>query len=137
MIPRGIRNHNPGNLRWKATRRKWVGQAGQDQDGFCIFLDPLYGLRAMAKLLLNYHRRQGLDCVADIITGYAPPTENPTDVYIATVANSLGVDPYDPLPLDEPKTVHRLMEAIIRVECGVQPYKSELIDEALGLAWKP
>lgn len=60
--PRGIRNNNPGNIRLSKT--KWEGQKPLQADlDFIEFLSPLYGLRALMKLLLAYHLRHGLDTV--------------------------------------------------------------------------
>ena len=53
-VPRGIRNHNPGNvLRTKSVT--WQGQA-EDQSGdpeFVVFTAPEWGLRAIARILLT------------------------------------------------------------------------------------
>ena len=41
MIPRGIRNHNPGNIR---HGDKWQGLSAEQTDSsFCVFDAPEYG----------------------------------------------------------------------------------------------
>lgn len=80
--PRGIRNNNPGNIRWGSD---WKGlkKDGKQQDpSFCVFETPEYGIRALAKLLQNYQLLYGLNTPRKIINRYAPPTENETVSYI-------------------------------------------------------
>lgn len=88
--PRGIRNNNPGNIRWGAD---WQGlkKDGKLQDpSFCVFKSPVWGIRALAKLLKNYQRLYGLNTPRKIINRYAPPNENQTQAYIQSVAHQLG-----------------------------------------------
>lgn len=51
--PRGIRNNNPGNIKWSSANN-WDGQTGQDASGFAVFSDATYGLRAMFLTLKSY-----------------------------------------------------------------------------------
>ena len=54
-IPRGIRNNNPGNIRW--SNDQWKGLIPKDQasdKAFCVFRSPEYGIRAMARILRKY-----------------------------------------------------------------------------------
>ena len=71
---RGIRNNNPGNIRWGSA---WQGLKvdGKEQDkDFCVFIAPEYGIRAMCKILLNYSRLYKINTVAGIIHRWAPPS---------------------------------------------------------------
>lgn len=132
-MPRGIRNHNPGNLVRDGTA--WQGLAA-DQTGdsrFCVFESPLWGLRALAKVLLTYRHKHGLRTVAQIIRRYAPPIENNTYVYINIVARALEVGPHVSLTLDE-ETLIPLVRAIIHHENGKQPYAEAEIAKAVRLA---
>jgi hypothetical protein len=135
-MPRGIRNHNPGNIIRDGTR--WQGLA-EDQSGdgrFCIFREAFWGLRALARVLVTYHRKRGLRSVAAIIRRYAPPVENQTDAYIAAVARSLGLGAEEDFPLTEDRLV-RLMRAIIRHENGQQPYAEAALTTAARSALVP
>ena len=88
--PRGIRNNNPGNIRHGA---KWQGLKENSRDldpAFCVFKNPIYGIRALAKGLLNYKKLYGLNTVRSIISRYAPPNENQTLAYIQSVAKPLS-----------------------------------------------
>lgn len=128
---RGIRNNNPGNIRKSAT--KWAGQVAdelQKDPAFVIFLDPKYGIRAMAKILKTYFSR-GTDTIREVISTWAPATENDTRAYIASVANKMGMSPDQRLSaLDLPK----LIPAIIQHENGSQPYSPEKIQEGISLS---
>lgn len=121
VLPRGIRNNNPGNIRLSPTR--WKGQRNfQFDPAFVEFTSPLLGLRALMRLLLTYHFKYGLDSVTAIINRYAPPHENATDGYIHQVAKRLGVERMARIDLRQPETLIRLCRAIVRHENGA-PHK--------------
>jgi hypothetical protein len=132
-IPRGIRNNNPGNIRRSSDR--WKGLHPQQTDPeFFVFEAPVWGIRAMAVILANYQRRHGLQTVAQIIGRWAPKSENHTGAYIAVVADRLGVTPRTALDLTDAEQLAGLIKAMIRVECGRQPYSDDLIRRAIALA---
>ncbi|MDN6861089.1 structural protein, partial [Pseudomonas sp. CAN2814] len=91
---------------------------------------PQNGIRALAKLLLNYRKVHGLRTVESLIARWAPSNENDTRAYAAAVARELGVPPQAGLHLDQP-TLAALVTAIIRHENGQQPYSAELIGNAV------
>jgi len=117
ILPRGIRNHNPGNIEYHAANQ-WRGQLPHDpsvEARFCRFQSAHHGLRALAVLLKNYYRRYGLNTVGKLITRYAPSTENNTRAYINAVACALRVKPDSPLPLNN-RTLQALLKAIIMLK---------------------
>jgi len=125
--PRGIRNHNPGNL-------NYVGQAGATRETgpngrFAVFQTAEEGLQALAHQLRLYAQR-GINSVRAIISKFAPPSENNTQAYISSVSKRLGVDSNTSLDLNDPRVVQGLMDAIIRVENGKNPYSTEQIASA-------
>lgn len=129
-IPRGIRNNNPGNIR---HGDKWKGLAPiQGDPDFCTFISPEYGIRAMAVLLLNYQRKQGLQTVRQIISRWAPPTENNTEAYIRHVAERLGVGPDEPIVIAD--VLPTLVACIIRHENGQHPYDATTIGRGIDMA---
>ena len=131
-IPRGIRNNNPGNIDYNPTN-KWQGQLPHEpgiESRFARFETPFYGIRALAKLLLNYQRLHGLRSVRQIINRWAPTSENATHSYINAVANELGINLDIELTLNQ-KNLERLTVAVIRHENGRQPYTEELIARAV------
>ena len=120
VLPRGIRNKNPGNIRLSSTR--WKGQRNfQFDPAFVEFETPMLGLRAMMRLLLTYHFKYGLDSVTALINRYAPPHENATDAYIHQVARRLGVERMTPLDLRRSDVLVTLARAITRHENGPAP----------------
>lgn len=127
---RGLRNNNPGNIDRRAGTT-WRG-ASADQSGdsrFVVFDAPEWGVRAMARVLKTYMGR-GVDSVRGIINTWAPPSENDTGAYVASVAGSLGVSP--DAALDE-ASLPALIAAIIQHENGVQPYSWDVIARGVAL----
>jgi len=116
--PKGLRNNNPGNLRYVASIQ-WNGQVGDDGTGYAVFDSAEHGVRALGHQLNTYAGR-GLNSVASIISTYAPSNENNTAAYISAVAGELG------LAADQPFDVNgllpQLVAAIIHHENGVQPF---------------
>jgi hypothetical protein len=88
LQPRGIRNHNPGNIRYDGTSWQGLADPLHDAGGYLRFVDPLWGLRALARDLTTKHAK-GLRTIAAIIGKYAPPNENDTRAYIRAVAQRL------------------------------------------------
>lgn len=131
LLPRGIRNNNPGNIR--RTNDQWQGmRVIQTDRAFVQFKNPEYGFRAMARILKSYERR-GLLSVRDIIGTYAPALENKTEMYIDFVATQLNVPSDAPLNLEE--NLFPLIKAITTFENG--PLYEEFYDDqtiASGIA---
>lgn len=140
--PRGIRNHNPGNID-RVPGVRWQGQASnQSSDSrFVVFTSARWGIRAIARVLIAYQDKRRakdgsrIDSVQEIIDRWAPPHENNTRAYAKEVAKALGkavvdesVDVYDY------HTMHALVVAIIRHENGTQPYSNDEIESGLALA---
>jgi hypothetical protein len=127
--PRGIRNNNPGNI--VRTSDQWQGMsASQDADShFVVFDAPVWGLRAMARILHGYIGA-GADTVREIINRWAPPSENDTGAYVDAVAQSIGVDADAPV---DASALVPLMQAITLHENGIQPYAVSMFNDAVSL----
>lgn len=121
--PLGVRQNNPGNLRDSGDA--WQGMTGV-ANGFLTFRTPEHGLRALGINLLTYHGR-GLDTVEEIITRFAPRSENDTGAYIAAVSRALGVRPDATLDLRNETVLTSLMTAIARHENGGDFFPLRLI----------
>lgn len=127
-LPRGIRNHNPGNIRRTAVA--WLGETDGNDKEFEIFEHPVYGLRALLMNLRSYMVARKLRTVRQIISRWAPPHENHTEAYISSVASSAGFVPDEPLT---PASHHliALARAIVRHEnANVDPYPRTLYELA-------
>ncbi|MGY0779821.1 structural protein [Azospirillum argentinense] len=106
----------PGNLRHGDD---WQGlSAIQTDTAFCQFDSPLYGLRALMRVLLNYRR---IVTIRQAISRWAPPSENDTAAYVNTVARRLGVDPDAPLDWGYAETLTGMARAIVTHENGRAP----------------
>lgn len=128
--PRGIRNNNPGNIRF--ANINWQGLATPPSDGeFCIFTEPKFGIRALAKLLRNYNRFYGIRTIKRIIARYAPSTENNTAAYIAAVCRAMECDDSTQLDMENDAVMLALIKAIIKHENGQQPYTDEELQEGI------
>lgn len=132
-MTRGERDRNPGNLR--DANIPWQGLIGRDDKGFCIFDTASNGIRALAKTLLTYQRKHGLDNVKAIISRYAPSTENDTNAYVEAVCKAVGMSPMDPFNFDGEGGASFLVQfvtAIIKHENGGVVYTPELIHMAVN-----
>jgi hypothetical protein len=125
-MTRGIRNHNPGNIR--KTSIKWDGEVGGGDATFETFCSPEYGIRALAKLLINYNKLHGLNTIRGLINRWAPPSENDTDEYVRFVEKKTGYPADQVLDMGSPAMLVFLCRAIIHFENGGDPYSSEVFD---------
>jgi hypothetical protein len=129
--PRGLRNNNPGNIEAGADR--WEGQTGSD-GRFATFQTPEAGIRALARTLLTYQDKHGLNTVEGIIGRWAPPSDNKTKAYVQAVADAIGFEPTTPLNLKDPKVLQSLTRAIIMRENGRHPYAEGVIRSGVDAA---
>ena len=122
-LPRGIRNNNPGNIRHSLAA--WLGKATEQKDkSFVSFKTPEYGIRAMARILINYQKRYKLKTIEKMISRWAPPNENNTAAYVMVVSRSIGVTKDTDINLTtDRQRFTRLLKAIIQHENGnPKPY---------------
>lgn len=92
------RNNNPGNL-------AYVGQAGATPGagGFARFSSYQAGYAALEnQISLDLNRGYDVNgnpttTLSELITSWAPPSENNTSAYIANVSAATGFDPNAPL----------------------------------------
>lgn len=99
---RSWRNNNPGNIEYGDFAKKF-GALGTD-GRFAIFPDEESGRKAKDNLIFESDRAKRLSTKGDYgagigykdktlsqaITAYAPPEENPTDVYIKRILDAVG-----------------------------------------------
>lgn len=134
MTSRGIRNNNPGNIRWGENWKGLVPDGRKKDKSFCVFEEPKWGIRALCKVLITYNRRYGLDTVQEIISRFAPTSENDTKAYMNHVAKLLGVRPDEQIKVCNERVMYTLITSIIQHENGVQPYSEEIIKGAMLMA---
>jgi hypothetical protein len=88
MTPRGIRNNNPLNIRHNAD--VFQGETKGNDTSFKTFSTMPYGYRA-AFVTLHTYLTRGWNTIEKIIARWAPPSENDTGKYIASVEKWSGV----------------------------------------------
>ena len=97
MLPRGIRNNNPLNIRRSKDQWKGLAEAQTDR-AFVQFKSLEYGWRAAFYLLTRtYYHKYRLYTIRTIIRRWAPSNENDTNAYIANVSKLTGIDPDEPI----------------------------------------
>lgn len=117
-MSRGLSNCNPGNIRRSKVNYKGELHPSNDPH-FKQFTSIKWGYRAMFILLDAYQRRYGLNTLRGMISRYAPPTENHTDIYIRTVSDLTGILPDEPIDTHDKCTMVPMVAAMSRVENGV------------------
>ncbi|WP_341522222.1 structural protein P5 [Pseudomonas sp. G.S.17] len=143
-IARGLRNNNPGNIDYN-PRNNWQGQLPPDpaiEKRFARFDTPENGIRALAKLLINYRGKdgmpgvglQGIDTVRETINRWAPSVENNTDAYVKAVSVEAGVLPNESIDIRDRRILLGVVTAIIKHENGGNPYSQAVIQEAVRRA---
>ena len=90
----GFAINNPLNIRYLSSNA-FNGQTG-NHNGYGVYSSLAYGVRAGFLELSDYIAR-GLDTVTQIISTWAPSSENNTAAYISDVSGRMGVDANEPL----------------------------------------
>ena len=112
-MTRGMRNNNPLNIR-RVVGTSWKGEIVSpiEDKQFVQFTSLTYGLRAAFCILRTYRNKHHAVCIEDIITRWAPPTENDTHKYILDVCKLTGFGGKERLTENEWPTLVRAMAYI-------------------------
>ncbi len=132
FMTRGERNNNPGNIRKNGIA--WDGAINGDDNAFITFASSFFGIRALAKILITYYKKYGLNTIAGIINRYAPSSENFTANYINFVSGYLNVGKHQMLNLSDNDVLAGLIKAIIKFENGRNIYDTDKINTAIEAA---
>ena len=111
----GIRQNNPGNIR---PGGGFFGETGIGS-GYATFQSPLYGGRALARLLSTYKNEYGINNVDSLIDRYAPSGDNTSKSrsnYKGFIADRLGVSKDDEIDLNDDNTKLAVMKSIVEFE---------------------
>ncbi len=137
MESRGIRNNNPLNIR-RDLRNRWRGEKpnpspslGRVDREFCQFTAMKWGLRAAVRLMENYVKK-GAQTPRQIISRWAPPSENDTASYVRKACKRAGLDPDFPVLFWA--DLRKLIKAMAWIESRYNPSDGELEEarETLG-----
>lgn len=118
-LDKAAMTNNPGN----------VGNFGDQVRVYPTILDGLKGMRA--NLLSPAYAKN--PTVAGIISRWSPSNENDTSALIKDTAAMMGVDPNQPLNLNDPQTMKGLMQAITVNEGSYKYVPADEFDMAVGL----
>lgn len=109
-----MRNNNPLNIRFPKGY-EFQGTKGKDGQGFCIFNNLFFGLRACFVILRTYARKYQCCTIRSIVSRWAPPTENNTSKYISDVAAMSGIDP-DEMINYRSQSMRLVVKAMAKIE---------------------
>ena len=125
MIPRGIRNNNPLNIR--RSKDQWQGlKKTQNDPSFCQFETFEYGWRAAFVLLTRtYYHKYRLYTIRAIVSKWAPPNENNTRAYIENVCRLTGIAPDEPLGIP---SEHPARWMLVGAAMAIQENGTEVMD---------
>ena len=115
-----IAKNNIFNIR--AGQAQWLGMTGSKK-GFVEFDTQEHGIRAWLVLMRNY-RRRGLKSIRQIVSTYAPPTENQTERYIGYCCQVVVLD--DTADIGQDIMYAMLGVAMARMETGTRLDISEV-----------
>lgn len=113
LEPRGIRNNNPGNIRYGDFAKRH-GATGADAGGFAIFPSMAKG-EAAAQALLGGYMNRGDNTIRKIVSRWAPSSENDTNAYINAVSRMTGLSPDGTLSA---ANIPAISQAMFRQENG-------------------
>ena len=117
-MARGLRNNNPGNLRLGSF--KYRGEVAKSSDkAFRQFESMAWGYRAMFVLLHTYRVRGYGSTICQMVSRYAPPSENNTEAYSARVEKSSKIGRHTPLDTLQEEQMVPIVCAMSAVENGV------------------
>lgn len=130
MIPRGIRNNNPLNIRKGSN---WIGLSKTQNDpSFCQFDSMTYGLRAGLIIIRTYMTKYKLTTIHSIVSRWAPPKENDTDAYVKSVSSMMKLHALQSFDFGDRTRIVALVSAMCKVETGIT-IDQKLIESAYDL----
>jgi hypothetical protein len=138
-MSRGFDCNNPMDLEvnehfcWQGEIRPTTDPSGV----LCDFDTPISGLRAGALDLYNQQALHSLNTWTEVITKYAPPSENDTEAYIAAMCAGTGVGPNDQIDLSDPSFLAKACHLVIIQEQGKDPYINGEVEKAISTFLPP
>ncbi len=114
--------NNPGNIRSSTT--PYTGKTTPQGNAFETFDTLNHGYRAMIELLRAYYKNHNLSNLNQMISRYAPSSDNNTPLqYAQTVADAIGVTPdQDMYNTLYSVSANDLVKAMSKVEQGNKWY---------------
>lgn len=116
-MQRPQKNYNPFAL-IDDTPSAWKGLIGKLPDGFLIFENPMYGVRAGFINLINVYLKSGLNTIEQIFPVYAPSGHgaNVPENYIQFVTKQTGINRNTKITTQD--QIYKIGKAIVTHEEG-------------------
>ncbi len=131
MTTRGERNNNPGNIN---KGQGFKGEVEGNDSRFATFSTPVFGIRAIAKILVTYSTTHGIKTIAGAISRWAPSSENNTAAYVADIVARTGIPGDQVIDFQDPEILDKVVTAIIWHENGECIYSEEEISNGVDAA---
>ena len=126
-MSRGLRNCNPGNIR--QSRSNFKGEVRPSRDSaFKQYESMAYGYRAMFVLLNSYHKRYGLTTIREMISRWAPPSENFTEGYIRFVSERSGISADAQVDSRSERDMVPIVAAMSEIENGTKAAMADVYE---------
>jgi hypothetical protein len=125
-LPLGFRNNNPLNL--IKSSNAWRGKLKDAPGRFEQFCSMEYGTRAAIINLRTYMNRYGRNTIEQIISRWAPASENDTQAYIRFVSQQTGYQPDTELSFQK-DIIFNLIDAMSQMENGAGRVIGALVKE--------
>jgi hypothetical protein len=93
--------------------------------GFQEYATPEEGIKAVDDQLRIYGSKHKLKTLREVISRWAPPSENDTESYIKNVSQKTGLKPDEEIDLSNPTIRHIISGPIILQEQGLQKLKGD------------
>lgn len=131
--PRGVRNNNPLNLGYRADQPGVIGTDGR----FGKYRTMEEGVASNHRQLLMHQKQREKNNIPNtlenIITRWAPPSENDTAGYISQVSKQTGYRANQVLDMNDPQVANTLMRAMARKEIG-RDLDPAMVGRGVGLS---
>lgn len=128
-LPLGLRNNNPGNIESGSYARSQGSPGAGDGGRFARFHSMREGIAALARLLIIYNDKHGINTIRGIVNRWAPGSENNVDAYIAYICGVTECKPDDRLNIRDSDTLFWLTVAIAEHENGKAAVAATVSDE--------
>lgn len=132
IIPRGIRNNNPLNIKLSPDRFQGELPLSYD-DTFKQFRTMRDGLRAAFCIIRTYIIHKACNTLRSIVTRWCGETGKTLANYITVCEQRTGLLPDQPIRWIDKATVLALVAAMAFVECG-RVMGSQLLSDAYDAA---
>ena len=132
QLPAGMRNNNPGNIKFVGQRDAVGPSVNTDQgDPQAVYASPQEGMGAMYRLLSKKYAG-GKVTPMQMIAGQGGWTPGNSQAAI-NVARSMGIGPNDDIQLSNPASAQRFMRALMLQEHGQasMAYGDDMINAAI------